>query len=168
MSTITKPESTSNSPTAGAGVPAMAASKQVEQGNYAVDMENMDRVINIGRRAICKVETLNRQQGTGALYEVDSHGIHTHVFITCNHVLATSSWEEVSGAVLDFRDLPSLRSIHFDRGDLRCVWTMRRLDVTVVEFSSRLVNFFKSKDARFLKIVKPRHTSKEQVLLLAD
>ena len=168
MSAQHEPESTSNPPTAGAGVFAMAASKQVEQGNYAVDIKNMDRLMNIGRRAICKVETLNRQQGTGALYEVDSHGIRTHVFITCNHVLATSSWEEVSGAVLDFRDLPLLRSIHFDRGDLLFVWTMRRLDVTVVEFSSRLVDFFKSKDARFLKIGKLQRTSKEQVLLLAD
>lgn len=165
MSAVTEPESTSNRPTAGASAPALAASKQVEQGNYAVDIKNMDRVMNIGRRAICKVETLNKQQGTGALYEVDSHGIHTHVFITCNHVLATSSWDEVCGAVLDFRDLPLLRSIHFDRGDLRCVWTMRRLDVTVVEFSSQLVGFFKSKDARFLKIGKLPRTSKEQVLL---
>ena len=152
MSALTEPGSTSNAPIVGAGAHAVAAPRQVEQGGYAVNIRNMDRVMQVGRRAVCKVETLNRQQGTGALYEVDSHGIHTHVFITCNHVLATSSWEEVCGAVLDFRDLPLLQSIHFDRGDLRYVWTMRRLDVTVVEFSSQLVDFFKSKDARFLKI----------------
>ena len=156
-------ESTSNPPGAGVGAPAVASSRQVEQGNYAVDINNVDRVLNIGRRAICKVETLKLQQGTGALYELDSHGIRTHVFITCNHVLPTSSWEEVCGAVLDFRDLPLLRFFHFDRGDLLCVWTMRRLDVTVVELKSALVNFFKSKDARFLKIGKVQRTSKEQV-----
>lgn len=76
-----------------------------EVGTYAVDVNEIDKVMLVCRKAICKVETRTKHQGTGALYEVDSHNIQTCVFITCNHVLASSSVEEVCTALLDFRDI---------------------------------------------------------------
>ena len=123
-----------------------------EVGTYAVDMMKMDKVMRIGRKAICKVVTRTQLQGTGALYEVDSHNIRTCVFITCNHVLASSSVDEVCAALLDFRDIPAMRNTSFTRDDLCHVWTVRHLDATVVELRQPLVESFKSKGARFLRI----------------
>ena len=139
---------------AGAVADSSAASIQTmrEVGTYAVDMNEMDNLMRVGRKAICKVVTRMGLQGTGALYEVDSHNIQTSVFITCNHLLPSSSVDEVCAAVLDFRDISAMKNISFSRDDLFHIWTVHHLDATVVELRKSLVEKFKSLGAHFLKI----------------
>ena len=124
-----------------------------EEGK-AVPIKNIDKVMNIGRRAVCRVDTKTQCQGTGALYEVEQPGSDSHsfLFMTCNHVLPSSSREEVCAATLDFHDLSDMRYVTLEHEHVRHVWTVRHLDATVVEFSSQLAEQFKRKNARFLKI----------------
>lgn len=121
----------------------------------AVPITNIDIVMNIGRHALCRVDTNSQCQGTGALYEVaqpDNSTEHSFLFMTCNHVLPSSSREDVCAASLDFHDLQDLRYVQLEHEHVRHVWTVRHLDVTVVELSREFADKLKQKNARFLKI----------------
>ena len=123
-----------------------------DEGAYAVKIRSLDQIMRFGRKAICKIVTHTGIQGTGALYKVKRPERHLHLFITCNHVLASSSFEEVCAAELDFQDLQGMRFISLPRKHLLHVWTVKHLDATVVEFNDELANFFKLNKAHFLKI----------------
>ena len=128
-----------------------------EEGK-AIPIKNIDKVMNVGRRAVCRVDTKTQCQGTGALYEVEQpySDSHSFLFMTCNHVLPSSSREEVCAATLDFHDLSDMRYVRLEYEHVRHVWTVRDLDATVVEFSSQLAEQFKLKNARFLQIGTPK------------
>lgn len=121
-----------------------------DEGASAVKIKTLDQWMHIGRKAICKIETRTGVQGTGALYEVERPELY--LFITCNHVLATSSLEEVCAARLDFQDVPELRYISLPSRHILHVWTVRHLDATVVELDVELSRLYKRKKAHFLKI----------------
>lgn len=142
---------------------AIAAPNMHEEG-YAVKMKSLDRVMHIGRKAICKIETRTRVQGTGAFYQVERPpDLNLYLFITCNHVLATSSLDEVCAAVLDFSDIQNMRYIILPRENLLHVWTVRHIDTTVIELDKDLANHYRQNlNARFLKIGIPQN--KEKVL----
>lgn len=138
---------------------AASATRVPNSGSDAVDVEKIDRIMRGSRLAICKVKTRMGLQGTGALYEVNSHGIRTHVFITCNHVLPSCCREEVCDAQLEFFDVPAMRFIRFQKSDVQHVWTVHYLDATVVELSTGFLDRYRDA-THFLQIELARLSDK--------
>lgn len=56
--------------------------------------------------AVCKIKAAHGGQGTGAFYEAtDLRNRIRFLFMTCNHVLPASSFDEISQAILEFEQM---------------------------------------------------------------
>lgn len=125
----------------------------------------MEDVLNVAPNAICTVKTRTRQQGIGALYEMNLLDVPLYFFITSNQVLPSSSIDEVSSAILDFPSLPNMRYCKLPKDGLVHVWTAQFLDATIVELKPELAkSFISNNHARFLNVVVPRNQDLVRIL----
>lgn len=129
-----------------------------EVGSTAIGVQTfkkMKTLFKIARMAVCKVRAAHGSQGTGAFYEATDHRDWIRfLFITCNHVLPASSFDEISKAILEFEEIEQMKRITLDIKHIKYTWTSASFDATIVEISEELANLYKSFGAKFLKIGK--------------
>ena len=116
-------------------------------------IERLPKVREIAGKSVCKIMTLHKDQGAGALFQVKDENGKTHYLImTCNHVLPTNSLSEIIQSKLKFEDIEQMASINLDREHVQYIWTSKLLDATVIEISPELHALYSSYGARFLKV----------------
>lgn len=130
----------------GKGTPAVT----VAAYDKLVDFQN---VKNSAIKSVCKITTAKKTQGTTALYRVlDQNNQEHFLMMTCNHVLPTTSLQEIFQAILEFEGIQEMRSIQLKLEDVIFVWTAELLDATVIELSPEVASIYSSNGAKFLEI----------------
>ena len=129
--------------------------KDEDVGGPVIEAEifkKMTKVFNEAQKAVCKVKS-NVDQGTGAFYDIVDHNDgHRFLFMTCNHVLPTNSFDEASQATLEFEEIENMKSIKLDTKHIQYIWTRKLFDATIIEISEELAKLFQSYGAIFLKV----------------
>ena len=116
-------------------------------------LEKLTKLRNIAGKSICNLKIESKDLGTGAIYQVENEKAkQSFIFITCNHLLPTTSRKELSHATLQFDDIQQMKSINLDKKHIKFVWTTKLFDATVIEISHELATSFESYGAHFLKL----------------
>ena len=131
--------------------------KDESEGSKAEPIQTHDKVNNVRNQAvksICKVKTSFGYQGTGAIYQVVDKLVDKNrfLFMTCNHVLPTTSRIEIAQTTLEFEEIPQMANIHLSKEDILFVWTTKVLDATVIEISHNSAKLYSKYGAQFLKV----------------
>ena len=95
-------------------------------------------------------------KGGGAFYEFsDGTSLKHSFFITCYHILATSSITEIIKNV-EFKSefIPQLNSFHFIKEHLLGCWTNRTFDVTIIKLTTYGEKYVRDGGIEFIKIGK--------------
>ena len=127
-------------------------------GSAAIEVKTFDKmtkVLAVARKAVCKVNAPQKEQGTGALYEiVDRSRTIRFLIMTCNHVLPTNSRDEILQTIFEFEDIKQMKHLALPQNHVAShnIWTSIMFDATVIEISYELARMFKSYGAIFLKV----------------
>ena len=125
-------------------------------GSTAIEVrtfEKMNKVLAVARKAVCKVNAPHKALGTGALYEVvDCSRISHFLIMTCNHVLPTTSLNEITQTIFEFEDIEQMKHLSLSQDNVKNIWTSILLDASIIEISSQLSTMFRSYGAIFLKV----------------
>lgn len=121
-------------------------------GTAAVSVERNAKISKVrimAGKAICKIYSAY----VGALYQVvDSNKKDRYLIMTYNHVLPTISNFDVRLTQFLFQEIPKMSSVTLDKEHVKCVWTSRILDASVIEIFPKLAARFKSYGANFLQV----------------
>lgn len=127
-----------------------------DEGSTAVQVKIFDKMTHVRKQAVksvCKVKTALDDQGTGALYRVvDKNGKDHFTIMTCNHVLPTTSLNEIMMTIFMFEEIQQMASINLSKEHIQFVWTTKLLDATVIELSPQIASLYSSYGAQFLKV----------------
>lgn len=116
-------------------------------------LEKLNNIKNIAGRSICNIKIASKDLGIGGLYQVeDEYDKAVFLFITCNHLLATTSRKELHRAILQFEDIQQMKNVNLEKEDMKTVWTTKVFDATIIELSKQLASSFEAYGAHFLKI----------------
>ena len=128
--------------------------EKVESSSVPLNiLEKLTKLRNIAGKSICNLKIASKDLGTGAIYQVENEkGKEIFLFITCNHLLPTTSRRELCHAKLQFDDIQQMKSINLDKEHMKFVWTTKLFDATVIEISHELATRFESFGAHFLKL----------------
>ena len=93
-------------------------------------------------------------EGRGAFYEfIDETSLKHLFFITCYHILATSSkLEIINNVTIKSEFIPQLNTFHFMKEHLLSCWTNRTFDVTIIELTTNGGKCFRERGGEFIKI----------------
>lgn len=131
----------------------------------AEKMEMLLKVFNIAKNSVCKVKPANKEQGIGA-FLIEERVTTRFLFMTCNKVLPTISFNEISNVILEFSDIPQMTSYAWEKdiNHIKYIWTSKLYDATIIEISSDLAGRFSSYGVQYLKV--SQITSKVEVASL--
>lgn len=139
-------------------VRAVTVIKQKE-GGEAIDVNWLERLISGPKRGVFKViNSASRWnvQGTGAFYEaVDQRSRKRALFMTCNHVLFSTSRNEILKVTFESESIQQLKQFKFEKEHILRCWTDSDLDATVIELTSKGEQYFRQNQVEFIKIGVP-------------
>ena len=142
----------------------MAFSKRKQkEGGEAVDVDWVERLIAGPKRGVFKVVNSGSRwnvQGTGAFYEARDEQSRKHVlFMSCQHILFTTSRNEILKVTFESEAIPTLNRFHFEKEHIlySTVWSNHDLDATVIELTPKGEQYFRRNQVEFIKIGYPEN-----------
>ena len=131
-----------------------------KEGGEAIDVHWLERLCLGPKYGVFKVVYHGpkcNQQGTGAFYEaLDGKAIMHPMFITCNHVLSTSSRNEITNVIFESEANLSLNRFQLKKEQIFRCWTNFILDVTIIELTATGEQFLREIGGKFIQIGQPK------------
>ena len=98
-------------------------------------LQSFEKVQKIAGKCVCKIKTIVKNQevqGTCTFYKVSQSETTRFLIMTCNHIMPTTSLNEIIKAVLEFKDIPQLTSFSLVKEQVKYVWTSKLYDTRYI------------------------------------